>query len=88
MYRGSATPELVGHYVFGDWSQSFTAPGGKLFAAAEQTDGTWVFVLDQQLEVFVLTFGEDAAGERYVLSTGGNAPQGDTGRIRKIVAGN
>jgi glucose/arabinose dehydrogenase len=88
VYRGSAIPELVGHYVFGDWSQSFTAPGGKLFVAAEQGDGTWDFVHDQQLEVFVLAFGEDADGELYVLTTGGNAPQGDTGRIWKIVAGN
>lgn len=88
VYRGSAIPELVGHYVFGDWSQSFSAPGGKLFVAAEQDDGTWDFVLDQQLEVFVLAFGEGADGELYVLTTGGNAPQGDSGRIWKIVAGN
>ncbi len=88
VYRGSAIPELEGHYVFGDWSESFAEPSGKLFVAAEQDDGTWDFVLDQQLEVFVLAFGEDADGELYVLTTGGNAPQGDTGRIWKIVAGN
>ncbi|MFN2323414.1 MAG: sorbosone dehydrogenase family protein [Trueperaceae bacterium] len=88
VYRGSAIPELEGHYVFGDWSESFAAPTGKLFAAAEQSDDSWEFVLDQDLGVFVLAFGEDADGELYVLTTGGNAPQGDTGRVWKIVSGN
>lgn len=88
VYRGSAIPELVGQYVFGDWSQSFTTPSGKLFVAAEQGDGTWEFVLDRQLEMFVLAFGEDADGEVYVLTTGSTGPEGDSGRIWKIVAGN
>ena len=88
VYRGSAIPELVGHYVFGDWSQSFAAPGGKLFVAAQGEDGAWEFVLDQQLDQFVLAFGEDHDGELYVLTTENNAPQGETGRVWKIVAAN
>jgi glucose/arabinose dehydrogenase len=88
VYRGSAIPELVGHYVFGDWSQSFAEPGGKLFVAAEGEDGEWEFVLDRQLDQFVLSFGEDAAGELYLLTTENNAPQGETGKVWKIVAGN
>jgi hypothetical protein len=88
VYRGSAIPELVGHYVFGDWSQSFAEPGGKLFVAAEGEDGEWAFVLDRQLDQFVLSFGEDADGELYVLTTENNAPQGETGKVWKIVAGN
>ena len=88
VYRGSEIPELVGHYVFGDWSQSFAAPGGKLFVAAEGDDGDWEFVLDRQLDQFVLAFGEDHDGELYVLTTENNAPQGETGRVWQIVAGN
>lgn len=86
VYRGSEIPELVGHYVFGDWSQSFTAPGGKLFVAAGDGDA-WEIVLDRLLDVFVLSFGQDDAGELYLLSSGGNAPQGATGQVWKIVAG-
>ncbi len=88
VYRGSEIPELVGHYVFGDWSQSFAAPGGKLFVAAPGDDDAWEFVLDRQLDLFVLAFGEDHAGELYVLTTENNAPQGETGKVWKIVAGN
>jgi glucose/arabinose dehydrogenase len=85
VYRGSEIPELVGHYVFGDWSQSFAEPGGKLFVAAPDD---WEFVLDRQLDQFVLAFGEDQDGELYLLTTENNAPQGETGRVWKIVTGN
>jgi len=88
VYRGSAIPELQGAYVFGDWSQSFAAPGGKLFVATEGDDGSWDFVLDRQLDHFVLAFGEDLDGELYVLTSDNNAPQGETGRVWKIVGGN
>src|SRR5690554_4800987 len=87
VYRGSAIPELVGYYVFGDWSQSFGAPGGKLFVASTEETGGWEFVLDRQLDEFVLAFGEDAAGELYVLTTEQAGPQGDTGKVYRIVAG-
>jgi glucose/arabinose dehydrogenase len=86
VYRGSAIPELQGHYVFGDWSQSFTEPGGKLFVAAETADGEWEFVLDRQLDHFVLSLGEDADGELYLLTSESNAPQGDTGRVWRLVS--
>jgi glucose/arabinose dehydrogenase len=87
VYRGSEIPELVGHYVFGDWSQSFAEPGGKLFVAAPGADD-WDFVLDRQLDQFVLAFGEDQDGELYLLTTENNAPQGENGKVWKIVAGN
>jgi len=87
VYRGSAIPELVGYYVFGDWSQSFGAPGGKLFVASTDETGGWGFVLDRQLDEFVLAFGEDANGELYVLTTEVAGPQGDTGKVYRIVAG-
>ena len=87
VYRGSAIPELVGHYVFGDWSQSFTAAGGKLFVAAPGEGHEWEFVHDRALEVFVLALGQDDAGELYMLTSGGNAPRNETGAVWKIVAG-
>jgi glucose/arabinose dehydrogenase len=88
VYRGAAIPDLVGHYVFGDWSTSFAEPGGKLFVAAPGEGDDWTFVHERQLDQYVLAFGEDHDGELYVLTTASPAPQGDTGRVWKVVAGN
>ncbi len=86
VYRGSAIPELVGSYVFGDWSNSFSAPTGKLFVATEE-GGDWEIVLDRALDQFVLALGQDSAGELYVLTTENSGPQGETGKVWRIVAG-
>lgn len=87
VYRGSAIPELVGAYVFGDWSNSFAAPTGKFFIATEGADGAWSIVLDRALESFVLALGQDDAGELYLLTTQNSAPQGETGAVWRIVSG-
>lgn len=87
VYHGSAIPALEGHYVFGDWSQSFQAPGGKLFVASTNQDGPWSFLLDRQLDEFVLAFGQDDAGEIYVLTTEMPGPSGTTGKVYRVVAG-
>lgn len=65
VYRGSAVPALVGHYVYSDycegWIRSFR------FANGSVTDER-----DWRLDGGrVLSFGEDAAGEIYVLSANG-----------------
>ena len=62
VYRGSAIPELHGHYFYSDycsgWLKSFRFQNG---AAADLKD--W------ELEVGPVTsFGQDASGELYVLS--------------------
>ena len=65
VYRGSAIPGIVGRYFYSDycagWLRSFRYVGG---AATEQTD--WGLSLGN-----VTSFGEDAAGELYVLTSGG-----------------
>lgn len=55
-------------------------------ALTEETGG-WEFVLDRQLDEFVLAFGEDDAGELYVLTAEQAGPQGDTGKAYRLVAG-
>lgn len=75
VYRGSAITELAGRYVFGDLAG--TAGTGRLFVAATTGGAIQELViggagLAQQL----FGFGQDAAGELYVL--GGN---GDVFRI-------
>ena len=68
VYRGSQAPSLVGHYFYSDycsgWISSFTYGSG-----AVQQRFTWT--LNVSLGN-VLSFGEDSAGELYVLSGGGS----------------
>jgi hypothetical protein len=67
VYRGAAIPELAGHYFYGDWCgrwvRSFRYDG----VASEQQDWTAEFG-----EIGgVLGFGQDSAGELYVLTQDG-----------------
>jgi glucose/arabinose dehydrogenase len=75
VYRGSALPALQGVYFFGDfcqrWVRSFRYAGG---TATELTEWPALRALGS-----LTSFGEDAAGELYVLES--------SGRVSKIVAG-
>ncbi len=66
VYRGSRIPALRGHYFYSDfcrgWIRSFRHGGGQALDRREWAVGD----VDS-----VLSFGEDAAGELYVLSTNG-----------------
>ena len=92
VYRGAAIPELFGWYVFGDFSTDFSSSDGTLLAAQENSDGTWTL---NELVVagrpggrigrFILGFGQDEAGEVYVLTTANAGPTGETGELHRIV---
>ena len=64
VYRGSAIPEMVGHYFYSDfnndWIRTFRYDG----AVTEHRD--WSRVVEQPR--FVWSFGVDGHGELYVLS--------------------
>ncbi|HEV2148312.1 MAG TPA: PQQ-dependent sugar dehydrogenase [Longimicrobiaceae bacterium] len=66
VYRGSRIPALRGHYFYGDfcrgWVRSFRYDGN---GAADRREWDFGDVGN------VLSFGEDAAGELYVLSASG-----------------
>lgn len=66
VYRGSRIPALRGHYFYADycrgWIRSFRHQGGQALDRREWTPGD---------VGSVLSFGEDAAGELYVLSANG-----------------
>jgi glucose/arabinose dehydrogenase len=66
VYRGSAQPALVGHYFYADycsgWIRGFRLVGG---VAIDQR--TWVAGGIGNIS----SFGQDAAGELYVVSHGG-----------------
>lgn len=90
VYRGSASPDLVGKYVFGDFSTSFGFPNGQVFYLAETRPGLWerfAFELaptNGPLGRYVKGFGEDEAGELYLLSTLNLGPGGTSGDVRQI----
>lgn len=89
IYRGSAIEGLQGQYVFGDWSQSFSQPEGQLLIAHPTTSRAegqlWGLSQVQVLDSYILGFGEDSAGELYVMTTSNTGPTGNTGAVHKIV---
>jgi hypothetical protein len=97
VYRGSAIAGLQGVFVFGDLSSSFVAPSGRLFVAVENEDGSWsmtdLIIAEQGdgfLESYLYAFGEDEAGELYILTndTIGTAPgAGSLYKIEPATAG-
>jgi glucose/arabinose dehydrogenase len=87
VYRGTAIPELVGKYVFGDLAIRNEPPrvDGRLFYADLQMGTIHEFLMPQfandQLpnELTVHGFGEDGNGELYAMVT--NTPPNGTGGI-------
>ncbi|MFM1768824.1 MAG: hypothetical protein RJA22_1353 [Verrucomicrobiota bacterium] len=94
IYRGRAIPALQGRYVFGDWSRSWAVPDGVLLMAAPgEAGGRWrVDFLPMartgeepfKLGAYLVSFGEDAEGELYVMTTSRNGLHG-TGKVYKLV---
>jgi glucose/arabinose dehydrogenase len=92
VYRGDALPQFSGDYVFGDWSREEEEPDGSLFVANQRKTGLWKM---RQLQVatsptrrvghYVLGFGQDLAGEMYVLTSDRQGPSGTTGRVYRLV---
>ncbi len=91
VYRGSSLPAWDGRYLFGQWSRSAGTPSGGMFVAAPNHDGLWDF---QNIEIsgreggelneFLLGFGNDQAGEVYVLTSLSLGPSGSTGSVYRI----
>jgi len=81
VYRGKILKDLVGTYIFADWT-------GPLFMTKEK-NGTYVrenFAVANKLnEIRVLSFGEDEVGELYILSSQSVAPSSNKGALYKIV---
>jgi hypothetical protein len=74
VYRGSAIPDLTGHYLFGDYCSgllfSFRYDGG---AAQDVTDYSEAFGNVGN----IMSFGRDSAGELYIVM--------QDGRLLKLV---
>ncbi|MBL7188263.1 MAG: PQQ-dependent sugar dehydrogenase [Phycisphaerae bacterium] len=88
VYHGSVIPELMGKYVFGDFSSSFFAADGRLLYADLGTGLIREFkigISDRDLGLYVKAFGQDAAGELYLLAGTNLGPFGTGGVVLKIV---
>lgn len=93
VYRGTAFPQLVGQYVFADWSRNFVIPDGVLYVAGKGADGKWTMrALDLAtkpggaIKLFIIAFGEDAEGELYVLTNSSSTLRGTNGKVWKLAA--
>lgn len=90
VYRGTNFSDLAGKYVFGDFSTGFFTPDGHLFYLEESRPGIWDRVefnlapSNAPLGRFVKGFGEDEAGNLYLLSTLILGPTGTSGDIRLL----
>lgn len=92
IYRGKALANLQGNYIFADWSRLWVKADGVIFAASRSEQGkTWKM---QPIELtshpkgvggYVVSFGEDADGELYVLTNGANGLIGKNGKVHKLV---
>lgn len=86
LYRGTAVAGLTGKYVFGDFARTFSNDG-RLF---HLDDGAQVVELRlvgrTALDLSLLGFAQDAAGELYVLGNETGTPFGQTGVVMRIDA--
>ena len=92
VYRGAAIPALRGRYVFGDYSHRPNSGNGRVMYFdpnfnPNPKDATprVVNLVNGTINMFVHGFGEDAAGELYVLTSKSGIPFEETGAILKIV---
>jgi len=82
-YRGQGVPSLAGRYVFADDFNPLSG-SGRLFHADEGEDIVEFGLADGDLGLFVLGFGQDAAGELYVMANETGVPFEDTGVVLLI----
>jgi hypothetical protein len=95
VYHGASVPQLVGHYVFGDYSHEADEgiASGRLFmvdpASGDVAHRVSVVLVDgaDDFGLFVLGFAMDNAGELYVLANSTGSLEGETGVLAQVVAG-
>jgi hypothetical protein len=90
VYRGTALPSLVGKYIFGLLSADGQATG-TVYSADMTASGSWPNRLlainghTANLGTYLKSFGQDQSGEIYLLTSDQIGPQGNTGKVYKII---
>jgi glucose/arabinose dehydrogenase len=92
VYRGTVLPELRGRYVFADFDDRIFVATPRLGRPGDPVDRLWSF---QELHFprrpgggigqFVKGFGQDLAGEIYVLGSDALGPAGVSGTVYRLV---
>ncbi len=65
VYRGEQLPAWQGVYVYGDFCS------GEMWGLVQHSDGSWENLAIYDTSFFITSFGEDEAGELYVLDRSG-----------------
>lgn len=92
VYRGQAIAGWDGKYIFGTFSQTPTTPNGELFAATVSGSASWSYEEvsiknhPNDLGYYLKGFGQDNDGEVYLAVSSTAGPQGNTGKVFKLVA--
>ena len=95
VYRGTALPRMVGHYIFGDFAKTFSNDGRLFYLSRRELFSPGHKLRRSRIAEFRLvgqtTFGmsllgmaEDASGEIYALANSTAAPAGTTGVIQRL----
>jgi glucose/arabinose dehydrogenase len=94
VYRGSELKSWDGKYVFGTFSQTPTTPDGQLYIATPQwgSGSSWPYEKvslksnPDNIGYYLRGFGQDDNGEVYLAVSSMLGPQGNTGKVFKLVA--
>lgn len=91
VYRGGRSPGLAGRYVFGDFSNSFGSPGGRLYHLdGPAANGVVIkeFSIGREKSpygLFLKGFGEGPDREVYAMGSTALAPTGTSGLVERLV---
>ncbi|NNC99930.1 MAG: CHRD domain-containing protein [Gammaproteobacteria bacterium] len=87
VYRGNEISNLEGHYVFGDWSNGFGSPNGRIFYSEDFLSFKEFRIgAAGNLNLFLTGIGQDNSGELYIAGKTNLGPSGSTGIIQKLVS--
>lgn len=95
VYRGKALPQLLGRYLFADWSRNWVKTDGVLYVATRPVAGSsqpWAMApLDLathpkgEVGAYIVALGQDEEGELFLLTNGTNMITGRNGKVYKLV---
>jgi glucose/arabinose dehydrogenase len=91
VYRGTALPALQGKYIFGMLSADGKATG-TVYSSDMTASGSWpnsllsISGFTPNLGTYLKSFGQDQSGEIYLLTSDQLGPQGNTGKVYKMIA--
>jgi glucose/arabinose dehydrogenase/plastocyanin len=84
VYRGTGIPALVGKYVCGDFAKTFSSDGRLFYLDTGNQLKEFTYLRGPAFGMSLLGFGQDTAGQVYVMASGTGTPFGTTGVVLRI----